>query len=78
MKNSQRLCMIGVLTLLLSTTGLAGDIHTGIAPPPPDDPPFAAVPVDPSTPQVIQNQEGASETIADIALSLAQTILTVF
>lgn len=75
MNKRQQLCAIGVLTLLLSSTAFAGDAHTGIAPPPPPDERIAIAAVTPNTPQVGQNQGGASETIAEIALSLMKTML---
>jgi hypothetical protein len=79
MNKGQRICTIGILTLLLSSTVFAGDIRTGIAPPPPPpDERLGTAAVTPKAPQVVQNQGGASETIADIALSLVQTMLYVF
>lgn len=76
MSKHQRLCAIALFTLLFASTAFAGDIRTGIAPPPPPpDERMATTSVTSNTPQVIHNQGGASETIADIALSLVQIML---
>ena len=78
MKNMKRLCLVGVFTLVLTTTSFAGDIQTGKAPPPPPDQPSATTPGQMDAPPAIQNRQGASDSIEDIALNLLQTMLSVF
>ena len=80
MKKLQQLCMAGVFTLVLTTATLAGDIGTpGFTqpPPPPPDELSATTPGDIAT-GGLQNSGAISDSVADIALSLLQTMLSVF
>ncbi|MFN2493536.1 MAG: hypothetical protein ABR501_11720 [Pyrinomonadaceae bacterium] len=79
MKKLQQLCMAGVLTLMLTTATFAGDISTGgiAQPPPPPDQSSETTPGDISTPG-IQTPQATSDSVADIALNLLQTMLSVF
>ena len=79
MKKLQQLCIAGVFTLMLTTATFAGDIATGgiAQPPPPPDQSSATTPGDISTPG-IQSPQAMSDSVSDIALSLLQTMLSVF
>jgi hypothetical protein len=76
MKKLRQLCMAGVFTLALTTATFAGDIHTPGSPqPPPPDESSAIAPGDIATPG---NPQSTSDSVADIALNLLQTMLSVF
>lgn len=73
MKRLRQLCVACVFTLQLTTTAFAGDIQTpGITqPPPPPNALSATTAGDIAT-------GGMSDSVADIALDLLQTMLSVF
>ena len=73
MKKLQQLCMAGVFTLALTTAGFAGDIQTGGSPQPPPPNQSSA-----TTPGDIHTGQAISDSVADIALNLLQTMLSVF
>lgn len=80
MKKLQQLCMAGVFTLVLATATFAGDIQTpGFTqpPPPPPDELSATTPGDIHTGGILSPQ-AMSDSVADIALNLLQTMLSVF
>jgi hypothetical protein len=78
MKKLQNLCVAGVFTLVLTTATFAGDIHTGGIPqPPPPNQSSATTLGDIATPG-IQNPQAMSDSVADIALNLLQTMLAMF
>jgi hypothetical protein len=78
MKKLQQLCMAGVFTLVLTTATFAGDIATpGKTQPPPPDGSSAITPGDIHTGGV-QNPQAMSDSVADIALNLLQTMLAMF
>lgn len=80
MKKLQQLCMAGVFTLVLTTATFAGEISTpGLTPPPPPPPDelSATTPGDIAT-GGLQNSGAISDSVADIALNLLQTMLSVF
>lgn len=78
MRKLQQLCMAGVFTLALTTATFAGDIQTGGAPqPPPPNQASAATPRDIDTPGK-QSPQPMSDSVADIALNLLQTMLSMF
>jgi hypothetical protein len=77
MKKAQRLCLVSVFILVLTTATFAGEIDTGKTPPPPPVASFVR-PGDIHTGREIQNPQGTSESMASIALSLLQSILSVF
>jgi hypothetical protein len=79
MKKLQQLCVAGVFTLVLTTATFAGDIQTpGVTQQlPPSDESSAITPGDIAT-GGIQNPERTSNPVTDIALSLLQTMLSVF
>jgi hypothetical protein len=73
MKRLRQLCVACVFTLLLTTTAFAGDIHTpGITQP--QTPPNAMS----ATAAEDIATEGVSDSVADIALDLLQTMLSMF
>lgn len=77
MKKLQQLCMAGAFTLVLTTTTFGGHIQTpGFTQPPPDES-SPTMPGDIAT-GGIQNPEATSDSLADIALDLLQTMLSVF
>lgn len=80
MKKLRQLCMAGVVILMFTTATFAGDIQTpGLkqsAPPPPNEL-SATTPGDIHT-GGIQNPPGTSDSVTHIALSLLQTMLSVF
>ncbi len=80
MKKLQQLCMAGVFTLVLTTATFAGDISTpGITQPPPPGESSTIAPGDIATPgRGTQNPQAMSVSVADIALNLLQTMLSVF
>jgi hypothetical protein len=73
MKTVRRFGVTSVFSLVLATATFAGEISTPKAPPPP--PPAASSAL---TPGDIQNPQGASDSVTDIALQLLQTMLSVF
>jgi hypothetical protein len=78
MKKVQQLCMAGVFTLVLTTATFGGEIATGGAPqPPPPNQSSATTPGEISTPG-IQSPQATSDSVADIALNLLQTMLSMF
>ena len=77
MKKLQQLCMAGVFTLVLTTATFAGDISTPGSPQPPPPGASTLAPEDIETPG-IQNPQATSDSVADIALNLLQTMLSVF
>jgi hypothetical protein len=78
MKKLQQLCMAGVFTLVLTTATFAGEIHTGGIPqPPPPNQSSATAPGEIAT-GGIQSPQAMSDSVADIALNLLQTMLSVF
>lgn len=78
MKDLRRLCVVVVFTLVLTTTAFAGDIHTGSpAPIPPDQSSVTETGSIQST-LAIENPQGTCESVAGVALSLLQTMLSVF
>lgn len=78
MKKLQQLCMAVMLTLVLTTATFAGEIATGgrTQPLPPNQP-SATAPGEISTPG-IQSPQAMSDSVANIALNLLQTMLSVF
>ncbi len=78
MKKLQRLCVVGVFASVLTTTTFAGDIHTGIATPPPPNASSAITLGDIGTPGDIQTPQATTDSVEDIALNLLQTMLSVF
>lgn len=72
MKSIERLCLVGVFTVVVTTTTFAGDIHTLKVTPPPPNASSAITPGDIETPQA------TSDSAAEFALNLLQTMLSVF
>lgn len=78
MKKLRQLCMASVFTLVLTTATFAGDISTpGKTQPPPPDESSATTPGDIATGGT-QNPQAMSDSVADIALNLLQTMLAMF
>ncbi len=77
MKKLQRLCVAGVFTLALTTASFGGDIETPGKTQPPPTASSTLSPGDIDTPG-IQNPQGMSDSVADIALNLLQIMLLVF
>lgn len=82
MKTLRQLCVTLTLTLALSVAAYAGEIHTTVAPPPPAP---AATTADGQieTPVAGQEETGSSEatatdSAAEIALNLLQSVLSLF
>lgn len=88
MKNLRQLCAAVVLTLALVTSAVAGTIHTGVTQPPPPAPQGVISTGSPSTQGNIHtgvtNQESAegeataSDSVTEIALTLLQSVLSLF
>jgi hypothetical protein len=78
MKKTQRLCAVSLFILVLTTATFAGDIDTPKAPQPPPAGSLAKGPGDIHTGREMQNPQGTSESVAGVALSLLQTMLSVF
>lgn len=66
MKKLRQLCLAAMFTLALTTATLAGDIAT----------PGRTQPSSPD--ESIQNPQATNDSVADIALDLLQTMLSVF
>lgn len=84
MKRLQHFCATALLTLFLTIPVLPGTIHTGYAPPPPP-PPQEQQADDPSNDEAEINgtvvPEGDStdtDKITEIALSIVQSLLSIF
>lgn len=78
MRKLQQLCMAGVFTLVLTTASFAGEIATGgLTQPPPDESSPTTLGGTQTGPGV-QDPEAISDPVADIALNLLQTMLSVF
>lgn len=76
MKDLHRLCVVVVFALVLTTTAFAGDIHTGSpAPIPPNQ---SSVTESIQITLAMENPQGTCESVAGVALSLLQTMLSVF
>lgn len=78
MKNVSRVSMAVGLSLLLTASTFAGEIHIGKAPPPPPDPSASAASVDIATPGEIQIPRTPSDSAMEVALNLLQNLLSVF
>jgi hypothetical protein len=81
MKKLQQFCMAGVFTLVLATATFGGHIGTpGVTqpPPPPPDELSATTSGSIETVRSPQNPEAISESVANFALDLLQTMLSVF
>lgn len=78
MKKLQQLCIAGVFTLVLTTATYAGDIATGGSPQPP--PPSRSPSITQGQIDSVGNENAQvmSDSVADIALNLLQTMLSVF
>lgn len=78
MKKLRQLCIASVFTLALTTATFAGEIQTPGSPqPPPPTQSSATTPGEISTPG-IQSPQALSNSVADIALNLLQTMLSMF
>jgi hypothetical protein len=75
MKKLQQISMALALTLMLTTGAFAGIIHTPEAPPPPDS--TLALHSSSAT-QSDTNYQQSGDSLGNIALSLLQTMLSVF
>lgn len=85
MKNLRQLCAAVVLTLALAASGSAGTIHTGKTEPPP---PVSVTEGQTGTEQTsetdgtihtgLAESEPGADTVAEIALSLLQSMLSLF
>jgi len=80
MKKLKQLSLATALTLMLVTGALAGTIDTPAVPPPPppDSSSSIATPGDMDTPGVTQGPGLASDSVTEVALSLLQSVLSVF
>ena len=79
MKKLQQLCVAGVFTFVLTTATFAGDIETpGKTQPPPPVASSTLAPGDIQTGCESQNEQLTSDLVADIALNLLQTMLSMF
>jgi hypothetical protein len=82
MRNYRNAVAALVLALVLSTSAFAGEIHTGVAPPPPPVTTNGEIHTD-ATGGEIQTGEAvstpeATDTIMEAALNLLQSLLTLF
>jgi hypothetical protein len=83
MKTLRRLCVALVFTLALTIPAFAGEIETGVAPPPPSQPQTATTNGGIETGLIGQDKTGSSEaTVTDSAknavLNLIQSVLSLF
>ncbi len=75
MRRLQQLSMVAVLTLMLATGALAGIMET---PPAPEAPPAAATVTIETPPSDQQASAVPSESLAEVALNLLQSALSMF
>ena len=83
MRKLQQLSMAVVLTLMLATGAFAGIMQTGATSPAPPDPPSATAPGImqtgiTQTPSDQQNSAAPSDALAEVALNLLQSVLSLF
>jgi hypothetical protein len=82
MKKLKQLSLATALTFMLATGAFAGTIDTPAVQPPPPPPPDSsssvATPGDMETPGVTQGPGLASDSVTEVALSLLQSVLSVF
>jgi len=84
MKTLRQLCVASVFVFSLTFPAFAGEIQTGVAPPPPSQPAQTATPNgDIQTGVTGQAETGSSEataadSAAEIALNLLQSVLALF
>ena len=86
MQNLRTLCAAVVLALALAAPAFAGNIHTGVAsPPPPPQPASMTVGQTGSeangtihTGMAESESEPEADTVAEIALTLLQSVLSLF
>ena len=80
MKKLRQLSLATALTFMVATGALAGTIDTPAVPPPPppDSSSSVATHGDMETPGVTQGPGLASDSVTEVALSLLQSVLSVF
>jgi Spy/CpxP family protein refolding chaperone len=85
MKNLRQLCASVVLTLALAAAASAGTIHTGVTSPPPPAQPASMAEGQTGTEQTDGTihtgkveSEPEADTVAEIALNLLQSVLSLF
>jgi len=79
MKKLQQISMAAVLTLMLATGVFAGIIETPATPPPPPPPDaLSATSSGDIATGGLQNPQAMSDSVADIALNLLHTMMSVF
>ena len=80
MKKLKQLTSAVALILVFTVTAFAGIIETPVVPPPPppDSSSSIATPGDMETPGVTQGPGLASDSVTEVALSLLQSVLSVF
>ncbi len=81
MKKLKQLTSAVALILVFTVTAFAGIIETPAVPPPPPPPDSSssiATPGDMETPGVTQGPGLASDSVTEVALSLLQSVLSVF
>ena len=81
MKKLRQLCVAAMFTLVLTTATFAGDIATGgftqpLPPPPPASSSATSGSIE--TRSGVENPQDISDSVADLALNLLQTMLSVF
>jgi hypothetical protein len=82
MKKLKQLSLATALTFMLATGAFAGTIDCPAAPPPPPPPPDSSSTtsgiIDTPAPGVTQGPGLASDSVTEVALSLLQSVLSVF
>lgn len=82
MKNLRQFCAAAVLTLALAASAAAGDIHTGVTSPPPPQPASMAqtgmAQTDGTMHTGVTGSEPKADTLTGIALTLMQSVLSLF
>jgi hypothetical protein len=78
MRKLRLLSMAILLTLMLSTSGLAGIIETPPAPAPPPEPQQASSTGITDTPPSAAPVTPATDPVVDVALNLLQSVLSLF
>ncbi|MDQ3802648.1 MAG: hypothetical protein M3416_02175 [Acidobacteriota bacterium] len=81
MKSLRQLCVSSVCMLALAVPAFAGEIQTGIATPPPAQTVTAAGEIQTGVAGQIESGSGeatAADSVAEIALNLLQSVLSLF
>ena len=80
MKPLRQLCAIAVLTLVLASSAIAGDMQCGLVPPPPDPPApmMSEMPAEGTLTIGTTSADGSIDPLTELTLSFLQSVLSLF